>query len=209
MLGVSACIYHFECTNNLLWVFLLCFYLFFCVCYCKMSVVGFLLVSIMHFVACFHMCRTNVFMGSFDCYVHFWVKIYNSMLALFFAIVLFIALYFFLSNCTDSLFLHFAGFSAVPHPRFEQLPVRAFSFLLLLYTFYYYYSAICFFFCLVVVFNDTFFGSFRACLFCCVNQRVETICACSFSFFWGALFVFFALLFLINIHIVPNASSFP
>ena len=60
-----------------------------------MSVVGFLLVSIMHFVACFHMCRAKVFMDSFDCYEYFCVKIYNSMVALFFAIVLLMALCFF------------------------------------------------------------------------------------------------------------------
>ena len=52
------------------------------------------------------------------------------------------------------------------------------------------YSAACFFFRLVVTFLDVCFGSFRACFFCYANQRVASIWACSFSFFWGPLFAF-------------------
>ena len=36
-----------------------------------------------------------------------------------------------------------------------------------------------------------FFARFSACFFGCVNQRVTSICTCSFSFFRRALFVFF------------------
>ena len=53
-------------------------------------------------------------------------------------------------------------------------------------------------------FLDACFGSFRVCFFCCINQRVIPICACSFSFFWGALLFFFALLLLILAHIAPG-----
>ena len=52
------------------------------------------------------------------------------MFALFFAVVLFIALYFFLPNCTDSLFLHFAIFSSVSHPRLQRLLVPSLCFFL-------------------------------------------------------------------------------
>ena len=93
------------------------------------------------------------------------------------------------------IFLLLYRFLPVPLPRFGQLLVHAFRFLLLFKMVHGRYSAFYLFFCLVAALLDAFCGSFCACFFCCVNQRVISIFTCSFSFFSGGVVCFFCFAF--------------
>ena len=65
-----------------------------------------------------------------DCFFAFWLCICIRLFALFFPIVWCIPSCVLLSNFADSLFLHFAGFSVVPHPRLQCQLVPSIRFFL-------------------------------------------------------------------------------
>ena len=117
------------------------------------------------------------------------------LVVLFFAIIyVFAGLPYFLQPIAHiCIFLLLCRFLPVSLPRFGQLLVHAFRFLLLFKMVHDRYFVFCLFFCLVTALLDAFCGSFFACFFCCVNQRVISIFTCSFSFFSGGVVCFFAL----------------
>ena len=89
-------------------------------------------------------------------------------------------------------------------PRFGQLLVHTFRFLLLFKMVHDRYSDFHLFFCLVAALLDVFF-SFQFLIFCNENQRVTLIYICSFSF---CLNLLFGSCFLISIHIAPRIRCF-
>ena len=97
---------------------------------------------------------------------------------------------FILLNYSQLHLLFLCRFLPVSLPRFEQLLVHTFCFLLLLQTVHCCYFAACFFFCLVTAFLDACFCSVQYLIFYTENQRVTLICTCSFSFFLNLLFAF-------------------
>ena len=139
-------------------------------------------------------------------FLHF---MYKCLLALLFDIVLSITSFLFLTIRSHLHFLFVCRFLPAPLPRFLCLLVAAVPFFFALQTILNLFPIKFYLQCIDIAVFAAFFDSFRACFFRCANQLCTPICACSFSFFGGPLFDFFALLLLIYIHIIPRASCFP
>ena len=72
------------------WDFSLCCYGFFSLCICKISDAFFLLVFVLYFAACCHVCLAKLFIGLFACWFNFYDFMLDYVVPSFFVMCLYI-----------------------------------------------------------------------------------------------------------------------
>ena len=141
----------------------------FCFCMCKISDAICLLVSFLHFVACFHMCRGKLFVHLFACRFNFCDCRCICLLTLFFVVFLWCVSLFFFATLIKFQYLVFLQVRHATTSLFAQLRFIAGSFFFVYRLTFSYILCLIYFglpYCQVC---SAIFDSFRACLNLFVN----------------------------------------